>query len=80
MNTMPELTIRAVADHGELRGDAINGTYEESRQVIANLADMGISYEDVVKVLEDEGVAKFAASWSELAETIKGQLRQVTSN
>jgi transaldolase len=74
VNTMPEPTIHAVADHGVLRGDTIHGTYDDSRQVLADLERLGVSYDDVVQVLEDEGVAKFAASWKELIETVKSQL------
>jgi transaldolase len=74
VNTMPESTLHAVADHGKLRGDTIHGTYEESRKLLADLEKLGISYDDVVSVLEDEGVAKFAASWNELVETVKSQL------
>ncbi len=79
VNTMPEATLHAVADHGEIRGDTIHGTYDSSRKVIADLEQLGISYDDVVAVLEDEGVAKFAASWNELIETVKGQLDEATS-
>ena len=71
VNTMPEATIKATADHGELRGDTVHGTYDQSRQVIADMEKLGISYDDVVQVLEDEGVAKFEASWNELLETIR---------
>jgi transaldolase len=71
VNTMPEATIKATADHGELRGDTVHGTYDASRKVFADLEKLGIAYDDVVQVLEDEGVAKFAASWNELLETIK---------
>jgi transaldolase len=46
--------------------------------VLADLENLGISYDDVVQVLEDEGVAKFAASWNELIETVKSQLAGVT--
>jgi transaldolase len=74
VNTMPESTLRAMADHGELRGDMVHGTYDASRQVFADLEKLGISYDDVVQVLEDEGVAKFEASWNELLETIKTNL------
>ncbi len=74
VNTMPEATLRATADHGVLRGDTIHGTYEQSRQVFADLEKLGISYDDVVQVLEDEGVAKFAVSWNELLETIRTEL------
>jgi transaldolase len=71
VNTMPEATIKATADHGELRGDTIHGTYDASRKVFAELEKLGIGYDDVVQVLEDEGVAKFEASWNELLDTIK---------
>ena len=71
VNTMPEATIKATADHGELRGDTIHGTYDASRQVFAELEELGISYDDVVHVLEVEGVEKFEASWNELLDTIR---------
>jgi len=74
VNTMPEATIKATADHGVLRGDTITGTYDESRQVFAALEQLGISYDDVVQVLEDEGVSKFAVSWNELLETIRKEM------
>jgi transaldolase len=76
VNTMPEATIMAVADHGELRGDTIHGTYEASRKVFQDLAGLGISYDDVVTVLENEGVTKFTASWQELLETIETEMGQ----
>jgi len=71
VNTMPEATLRATADHGVLHGDTVHGTYDASRKVFADLEKLGISYDDVVQVLEDEGVAKFEASWNELLDTIK---------
>ena len=74
VNTMPEGTIKAMADHGDLHGDTVHGTYDASRQVLADMEKLGISYDDVVQVLEDEGVAKFEASWNELLETIKTNL------
>jgi transaldolase len=74
VNTMPEATLRATADHGVLRGDTIHGTYEESRALFASLEALGISYDDVVQVLEDEGVSKFEASWNEMLASIKNEL------
>jgi len=74
VNTMPESTIRATADHGKLLGDTVHGTYDASRQVFADLEQLGIGYDDVVQVLENEGVAKFEASWNELLETIRTNL------
>jgi len=75
VNTMPESTILAVADHGVLHGNAVGGTYEESK-VFEELADLGIGYEDVVTDLEEEGVSKFAASWQELLDTIQAELER----
>jgi transaldolase len=71
VNTMPEATIKATADHGELHGDTVHGTYDAARQVFEDLEKLGIGYDDVVQVLEDEGVAKFEASWNELLDTIR---------
>jgi transaldolase len=74
VNTMPEGTIRATADHGKLLGDTVHGTYDASRQVFADLEELGIGYDDVVEVLENEGVAKFEASWNELLDTIRTKM------
>jgi transaldolase len=74
VNTMPESTLRATADHGVLAGDTVHGTYDEARKVFADLEALGVGYDDVVRVLEDEGVAKFAVSWNELLETIRTEL------
>jgi len=74
VNTMPEATLHATADHGVLRGDTVHGTYDESRALFASLERLGISYDDVVQVLEDEGVSKFEVSWNEMIETIRNEL------
>jgi transaldolase len=76
VNTMPEATAHAMADHGQLRGDTIHGTYRESAEVFDELAGLGIGYDDVVQVLETEGVAKFAASWEELIGAIGAELER----
>ena len=77
VNTMPEATLRATADHAKLRGDTVRGTYDQARQVFADLAGLGISYDDVVQVLEDEGVDKFAVSWNEFLGTIEANMGAV---
>jgi transaldolase len=74
VSTMPEPTLRAVADHGGVDGNAIHGTYEESRQTLAELARIGVDYNDVVRALEDDGVARFTTSWHELRETVRAGL------
>jgi transaldolase len=74
VNTMPEATLEALADHGTLRGDTIHGTYDEARAVIDQLNDLGISYDEVIEALEAEGVQKFEDSYAQLADSVKTQL------
>jgi transaldolase len=74
VNTMPEATIDAFADHGKVTGDTVRGRAEEAQSVLDRLEALGVHYDDVVQVLEDEGVEKFAASWKELQETVSTQL------
>jgi transaldolase len=74
VNTMPEATIHAFADHGEVPGDTITGRYDEAQQVLNDLAAIGVEYKDVVDTLEREGVEKFAQSWTELLDSMTQQL------
>jgi transaldolase len=74
VNTMPEATLNAVADHGQIRGDTVTGAYADARAVLDGLASLGIDYDDVVRVLESEGVEKFEASWIGLLESLEAQL------
>jgi transaldolase len=74
VNTMPEATIHAFADHGEVRGDTVTGRYDEAQQALNDLAAIGVEYKDVVDTLEREGVEKFAQSWTELIDSVTEQL------
>ena len=74
VNTMPEATLHATKAHGTIRGDTIHGTYDQSRQVFQQLESLGIGYDDVTAVLEDQGVQKFEASWNQLLDTIRTQM------
>jgi len=74
VNTMPEATLDAEADHGDPAGDAVHGTYQQAHKVIADLESLGVSYDDVVGVLETEGVEKFEASWNELLDAVRAEL------
>ncbi len=76
VNTMPEATLEAVADHGQVRGDTIGGTYDDAQRVLDDLAAAGISYDDVVDTLEREGVAKFEEAWNSLIESVTEQLEK----
>lgn len=74
VNTMPEKTLEAVADHGEVTGDQVRPHYADARATMADLAAAGIDYDDVIALLIREGVDKFVASWHELVDTVRQQL------
>ena len=74
VNTMPEKTLEATFDHGEIRGDTVTGSYAEAGAVLDALAAVGVDYDDVTAVLEREGVEKFAVSWNELLDTVRTAL------
>jgi transaldolase len=76
VNTMPEKTLDAFADHGELRGDVVSGKGAEAQAVFDQLEAVGIDLADVFRVLEQEGVDKFTKSWQELVETVEKQMEQ----
>ncbi|MFD0890982.1 transaldolase family protein, partial [Streptosporangium algeriense] len=76
VNTMPEKTLNAVADHGRVTGDTVRSRYEDAWNAMAALKEAGIDYDDVVRVLEEEGVEKFEASWNELLATVSAELRK----
>ncbi|WP_317442689.1 transaldolase [Streptomyces collinus] len=77
VNTMPEATLEAVEDHGEITGNTIAGTYEQARADLDALEKLGISYDDVVRVLEEEGVEKFEASWNDLLKSTQAELERL---
>ena len=74
VNTMPEKTIDAVADHGVITGDTITGRAGEAQAVFDKLEAVGVDLTDVFLVLEDEGVEKFEKSWQELLAATQEQL------
>ncbi|MCF4135748.1 transaldolase [Streptomyces sp. Tue 6430] len=74
VNTMPEATLRATADHGAVTGDTVTGGYAQARADLAAVAALGISYDEVVTRLEEEGVAKFAVAWQDLLDAVAKSL------
>jgi transaldolase len=76
VNTMPEKTLDAVADHGRVEGDTVRPYFEQAWATMNALSQVGVDFDDVVKVLEEEGVEKFAVSWNELLETIATELKK----
>ncbi|WP_217197631.1 transaldolase [Streptomyces buecherae] len=78
VNTMPEATLEAAAERGEITGDTVRATYEQSQADLDALAGLGVSYDDVVRVLEEEGVEKFEASWTDLLKSTEAELKRLT--
>src|SRR3954471_6467576 len=76
VNTMPEKTMEAFADHGEVFGDLVTGKAGEGRGILDRLVELGIDWDDVLLVLETEGVDKFKKSWDDLLETVSGQMEK----
>lgn len=76
VNTMPEATLNAFADHGEVRGDTVTSEYLESNQLLNAIDAQGIDYNEVTAKLETEGLSKFDASWDELCETVERALEE----
>ena len=78
VNTMPEKTMDAFADHGEVEGDTVTGRTGEAEEIFTRLEKVGVDFEDVLVTVEHEGVDKFKKSWGELVETVKGQMEQAS--
>jgi transaldolase len=71
---MPEPTIHAFADHGEVREGVVQSSYASARATLDAMAALGIAYDDVTATLEREGVEKFSGSWRELHTSVTTQL------
>ncbi|EKX69090.1 transaldolase [Streptomyces ipomoeae 91-03] len=74
VNTMPEATLDATADHGRITGDTVTGGYARARADLDAVEKLGIPYDEVVRLLEDEGVAKFETAWQELLDAVTKSL------
>jgi transaldolase len=74
VNTMPHKTLEATADHAAITGDTVRGRHEEAQEVLDALERVGVSYTEVVELLEVEGVQKFVDSWGQLQETVRAEL------
>jgi transaldolase len=79
VNTMPEETIEAFQDHGEVRGDTVRDEVDEAHRLLDELAGIGIDYDDVTLTLELEGVQKFADSFAELLDGVRAKRETVAA-
>jgi transaldolase len=76
VNTMPEATLLAVIDHGQVHGDTIRGTYAEANRVFKDLKQLNINMEEVAATLEIEAIALFTHSWDQLIGSVTMQLEK----
>ncbi len=74
VNTMPEATLEATADHAEITGDTITGNYDSAHDVLSQLSTVGVDLADVTAQLEDEGVEKFETAWNDLLSGVDGKV------
>jgi transaldolase len=79
VNTMPEETIRAFQDHGEIRGDTVAESVKKAHKLLEKIAAVGVDYDDVTETLELEGVQKFADSFEELLEGVRSKRGQLAA-
>jgi transaldolase len=75
VNTMPEATLQAVADHGVFRGDQVKDHVQQAQQVFTELGQIGIDIPGVFEQLEREGVQKFISAWEQLLTNVERAVR-----
>ena len=78
VNTMPRETIEAFQDHGRV-ADTLERDIDGARRTLEDFASAGVDYDDVVAVLEREGVEKFANSFKALFDEVAGKRDQLTA-
>ena len=79
VNTMPGATLEATADHGDIHGDTVTTGYELAGNLLDDLERVGVSYTEVVELLETEGVEKFEKAWGELLDGVTAEMEKVTA-
>jgi transaldolase len=79
VNTMPEQTLYAVADHGVIKSGAATCRAAEAQQHFDKLHSVGVDLADVFLVLENEGVEKFQTSWHQLLKATQTELDAAAS-
>ena len=80
VNTMPEETIRAFQDHGEVAGDTVTKGVKKARKLFDALAEVGVDVDDVTETLEVEGVQKFADSFAELLDGVRAKRGELVAS
>ncbi|WP_028059231.1 transaldolase [Candidatus Solirubrobacter pratensis] len=79
VNTMPRETAEATDDHAVIRGDTILEDVDGAKAIFKAFEEAGIDYDDVVAVLEKEGVEKFEKSFADLIEGLESKLKALVA-
>jgi transaldolase len=79
INTIPEPTLLAFADHGIVDGVLNESSWEEADRVIAGYEAAGVDISALALRLQTEGADAFVASWRHLLETIESKLGNLQS-
>lgn len=80
VNTMPEKTLMAFADHGSVDTDAVTGHLESSVAELDALEGLGIGYTDVTDRLEREGLEKFEQAWVALLTDVDAAMAKAVTS
>jgi transaldolase len=78
VDTMPQETMEAFQDHGEVEETLAKGV-KKARKLFEDVAAAGVDYDDVTETLEQEGVQKFADSFVELLEGVRAKREAVAA-
>ncbi|WP_067902696.1 transaldolase [Nocardia vaccinii] len=79
VNTMPAATLDAVISHGTVLGDRIRPNYDDAWEIVRQLGETGLDFDDVLEQLEREGIEKFQTSWQAMLEDVDRLLSGVRS-
>ena len=71
VNTLAQASIDALRDHGDPKPDTVTHDVDGARELLAELAEAGVDYDDVTATLEREGVDSFGRSYFDCLETLE---------
>lgn len=77
VNTLPQRTLKAVADHGDIKGDTLTGKSMEAAAIWQAIKDEGADINAVVQMLEKQGVAAFIESWKNLVASVESRMKDM---
>ena len=77
VNTLPQRTLKAVADHGDIKGDTLTGKSMEAAAIWQAIKDEGVDINAVVQMLEKQGVAAFIESWKNLVASVESRMKDM---